>query len=341
VRARGRVSAAIVGAGLMGRWHARAVEHAGGVVSAVIDADAARAARLAAAHGARAVSSLGALASGDPVDVVHICTPLETHATLVREAIGLGVHALVEKPLASTAEVTEQILRDAGAKDLLICPVHQFTFQRGVRDILAALPQIGPVLHVQVVACSAGADTGDADARDRVAADILPHPLSLFSVLLDVSLADAAWETRRMVPGELVATGAVSSTTLSILISMAGRPTTNSLRVIGARGTAHADQFHGFATIESGDVSRARKILHPFKLAGATLVDAFDNLARRAITRDSAYPGLRELVTAFHAAVRGEALPPFPAARVLDIARARDALLDSARGRAVPEWQRA
>ena len=327
---RGRLRAAIVGAGLMGRWHARNVERAGEIVAVVIDSDPGRAARLAAEHGARVAPTLRDAVSGGPIDVAHICSPLETHQALAREAIALGIPALVEKPLVPTAIETEDLLRHAAEQGVLVCPVHQFPFQRGMRRILRALPLIGPVLHVQAVACSAGAEMGGVEGRDRVAANILPHPLSLFASLLDVPLADAAWQARRTGPGELMATAALGAVTLSVIVSMAGRPTANALHVIGARGTAHADLFHGFAVIESGGVSRARKIFHPFTLAGATIVDAFGNLARRAVTRESAYPGLRELVAAFYAAVRGQAPPPISTDRVLDIAVARDAILRGA-----------
>lgn len=320
--------AAIVGAGLMGRWHARALEHAGGVVSAVIDPDPARASTLAAEHGARIAPSIGDAAAGGAVDVAHICTPLPTHGALVRDAIALGLHALVEKPLVPTATETAELIRLAAKHDVQICPVHQFPFQRGVRDIVDALPRIGPVLHVQTIACSAGADGGDAAVRDQVAGDILPHALSLFSAL-GLSVADVAWEARRPMAGEIVAVGQTGggATTVSVLVSMSGRPTSNTLHVIGAHGTAHADLFHGFATIETGGVSRAKKILHPFALSGATLANAFSNLVRRVVSRESAYPGLRELVAAFYASVRGAAPAPIPVTEMLAIAQARDILL--------------
>jgi hypothetical protein len=132
---------------------------------------------------------------------------------------------------------------------------------------------------------------------------------------------------QRAAPGELRVSATSGAATMSALVSMSGRPTTNSLRVIGARGTAHADLFHGFAVVETGAVSRTRKIVHPFVLAGATLGAAAVNLSRRAFVRESAYPGLRELVAAFHAAVRGGAPSPISPSQTLDIARARDAVL--------------
>jgi predicted dehydrogenase len=329
VTERRRLRAAVVGAGLMGRWHARALRHANGGAElvAVVDSDRARAASLAGEHGARATTSLAEAIAATSIDVVHICTPLETHRAITLDAVAHGMHVLVEKPLVDSTGETEEILRAAAGRGLLVCPVHQFPMQRGVRRVIAALPRIGPVLHVEATACSAGAQDGRDDARDRVAADILPHPLSLFAAVLDAPLADVSWSAHHPRAGELLATGTVDATTLAIVVSMAGRPTTNSLRVIGARGTAHVDLFHGFAVIEGGGVSRARKILHPFALAAATSVAALANLSRRAMATESAYPGLRELVGAFYAAARGERPPPIAPGRVLDVARARDAIL--------------
>lgn len=330
---RGPVRAAIVGAGLMGRWHARAVAHAGSIVVAVIDADAARATALAAEHpGARASATLGVATSAGGIDAVHICAPLGAHDALAREALDAGCHVLVEKPLVETATATAALLDVAARRGVLVCPVHQFPFQRGVREIIARLPELGPVLHVQALSCSAGAGSGDGDARDRVAADILPHPLSLAAAILDGAMADVPWRVQRAAPGELVIMGRSATASISIVVSMGGRPTTNALHVIGARGSAHADLYHGFAVVEDGAVSRARKILHPFALSGASLIAAGTNLLRRAASSEGAYPGLWELVAAFHGAVAGRSSSPVSPDRILDIARARDTILAEAHG---------
>lgn len=330
MRGRGPVRAAIVGAGLMGRWHARAVARAGSVVVAVIDADPARAAALAAEYpGARAAATLASV-SGEGVEAVHICAPLAAHEPLSRDAIAMGMHVLMEKPLLATARATAALLELAAQRGVLVCPVHQFPFQRGVCEIIARLPAIGPVLHLQALSCSAGAGTGDAELRDRVAADILPHPLSLAAAILESAMSDVAWCAQRSAPGELVIMGRSGAASISIVVSLGGRPTANELHVIGERGSAHADLYHGYSVVEDGRVSRGRKILHPFALSSASLVAAGTNLLRRAATGESAYPGLRELVAAFHDAVAGRSASPITPVRILDIARARDAILAGA-----------
>lgn len=70
----------------------------------VADTDAARAASLAAAHGAIAVSSADEVMARDSVDVVVIATPPGTHAELALAALAAGRHVFCEKPLATTIE---------------------------------------------------------------------------------------------------------------------------------------------------------------------------------------------------------------------------------------------
>ena len=60
----------------------------------------------------------------------------------------------VEKPFAETAEATSQLLDIAAARGRLVCPVHQFLFQPGVRRALSEIKRFGPLLHADTVACS-------------------------------------------------------------------------------------------------------------------------------------------------------------------------------------------
>lgn len=314
----------------MGRWHAHASRRAGGRVTAVIDPDREAAARLATRYGAAVAADLGEVdLSG--IDVVHVCAPA-AHADLAAAVLRAGRHAIVEKPVAADAGGTAAILALARERDLVLCPVHQLVLQPGVRRIAGALPRLGAVLHVDATVCSAGAGDRPDDERDRLAGEILIHPLSLLARLLPNALETIRWRADRSGPGELRATGVDGGASASLLVSMGGRPTLNALRIVAERGTAHADLFHGFAVIEPGGSSRSRahKLARPFVLSAATLVSATWNLARRAAGREPAFPGLGALVEGVYAAVGGGARPgPIPPGEVLAVARARDAILCS------------
>lgn len=324
--------AAIVGAGTMGRWHAAAARAAGGVLAAAVDSEPERAAAVGAAW---TFPSLGALLdSGTPLDVVHVCTPTGTHEQLVGRALEAGLHVIVEKPLAADAETTAGLLLAAAGTGTMLVPVHQFLFQAGVLRLLRERAGLGEVVRCAFEAATAGADAGGIDP-DELVADILPHPLSLFFRLAgdqDPGLDRLVWTSLRPAGGELRAFAGTGGASLEITITTRGRPTRAELALVGTRGSARADLFHGFAVVERGRPTRARKLTRPFALGGATLAHAGVNLAGRALRREPAYPGLRELVRRTYEAVAAGGPPPIGPRETLVVAQARDAILGGGQG---------
>lgn len=323
---------AIVGAGLMGRWHAHAAVRAGGRVTAIIDVHPSRSAQLAARFpGCTAAAEMGP--SLGVVDVVHICTPAASHVTLAREVLEAGRHVLIEKPLASTAADTSALLQLAEARGVLLCPVHQFVFQHGTRTAMARLLSGGSLRHVDMTMCSAGATDADDAGRDRIAEEVLPHPLSLLQRMLPMDVSELDWIVRRPLPGEIRALAQADAVTVSIVVSMSGRPTVNRAVLVGTGETIELDLFHGYAATYGGAVSRARKIAQPFARAATLATAAGVNLARRALRRQAAYPGLQELVQHFYRAVRAGGESPITPRETLAVALALERLVSaSARG---------
>src|SRR5690349_12192856 len=74
---------AVVGAGMIGHVHAEVVSSLKGIatLAAVVDSDAPTAARVAARHGAEALTSLAEVGARPDIDVVSICLPSGTHAS--------------------------------------------------------------------------------------------------------------------------------------------------------------------------------------------------------------------------------------------------------------------
>ena len=97
---------AIVGAGWMGETHAKAVAAAGDSVYRVIDADSARAARLAAIYGAQAGTELSE--AGD-CDAAVIATPSGLHLKQSEQLADLDLPLLVEKPHRFPSENAERL----------------------------------------------------------------------------------------------------------------------------------------------------------------------------------------------------------------------------------------
>lgn len=112
---------AIVGAGGFGGFIMDAARQADGVsITAVVDADAARAQHAADAHGARVATLEGALGAPD-VDAVVIATPPASHFALVNAALDAGKDVFCEKPFgANAAEARELRARVAETGRVLV-----------------------------------------------------------------------------------------------------------------------------------------------------------------------------------------------------------------------------
>lgn len=325
------IKAGIVGAGLMGRWHAWAVRKAGGSVVAIADPDPARRERLANdCPGADSFADCERMLGQANLHVLHVCTPPSTHYRLAEAAISAAVPVLIEKPLAPTAAETKRLLDLANKRGVRVAPVHQFLFQDGVIHACRSLAQCGRIVRIEGTFCSAGGDGLDEEQLDCIVADILPHPLSLMQLFLRRPLPLEGWVTVRPHSGDLLGVCDVAETTLSIFISMHARPTVCALDITGTEATIHLNLYHGYAVREPGRVSRARKITHPFDLAARTVGAASLNLARRVLRSEFAYPGLLRLVREFHEAVRSRSESPISAADTVEIARVRDRLIEDA-----------
>lgn len=319
------IQTALVGAGLMGYWHGEAVRRLGGRVVAVADRELAVAEKLAGRHkGARAFGDVAEMLAEVDFAVWHVCTPPESHVGLLALGLPAGKHALIEKPLAPTAPATQHLYALAQKHQRLICPVHQFPFQRGVAYAKQSLNDIGRVVSFDYTVRSAGAEGLDSTAAERIALDIFPHAFSLIQALLPTDVAGVVWQVSRTRPGEWLAHTNDNGLRLTITVSMNARPTTNHCLISGTAGTIWLDLFHGYAFRESGAVSRWHKIAHPFTHSLRQLAGASQNLVRRTVAREPAYPGLRTLCQQFYGAVAGTNVIPITPAEALAVAVARD-----------------
>lgn len=91
----------IVGTGMIAAAHLRAARDAGATVVGVLGSRPERSREAAERWGVPAgYASLAELLEARP-DVVHICTPNDTHVEYARAVVGAGLHMVVEKPIAT------------------------------------------------------------------------------------------------------------------------------------------------------------------------------------------------------------------------------------------------
>ena len=114
------INIAIVGAGMIARYHAEAIRSTPGArLVAVHRADTQRADETAAQFGVPCETDYDALLARADVDLICICTPSGLHAQQAIAAARAGKHVLVEKPLALTLEDADAVIavcRDAGVQ---------------------------------------------------------------------------------------------------------------------------------------------------------------------------------------------------------------------------------
>jgi predicted dehydrogenase len=316
---------AIIGAGLMGYWHGRAARCLKAQVVTILDPDAKRANFLARKLRVGAIAEDPSDIFWQGLDAVHICSPLSTHVTLARKAIEAGVHALVEKPLTETAEESCALFDTAQRNSTILCPVHQMAFQDCMTAAQGAIAELVEISLIDIRICSAGGTGRPERDLDGLISEILPHPLSIMRKLWP----HASWEPQHWFvshprPGEILVSGEHAGALLSVLVSMHARPTCFEMILYGHRGAILLDFFHGFAVRYRGRATRLHKIARPLTSAIKVFGTASVNLLSRGLRGEAAYPGLRNLVRAFYAAVRGESPMPIPIEDVMAVAIARD-----------------
>jgi predicted dehydrogenase len=127
MRSAAPLGVALIGAGFIGRTHARAFSQTPGArVLAIADPhpDALRTLR-------ESVPALGDVqhhTTPDPlwkdpaIDAVVICTPTETHVELALQALHAGKHVLLEKPIALRADEVSRLRNEAARHPRLCMP---------------------------------------------------------------------------------------------------------------------------------------------------------------------------------------------------------------------------
>jgi predicted dehydrogenase len=314
----------------MGRWHARYAEAAGGRVVAVVDTAEARSQALLRdfpkAHLFRDVDDC---LTATTATVIHVCTDVD-HASLADRVLGTGRHAIVEKPVSTSAEEARRLVDLAGSLRLVLCPVHQFAFQRGFGRMLAHRDSLGEIVRIEGAVCTSGGEGLDATARRDLLVGIVPHFVSLYRALIG-TVSPITWHVLASTSDDLAVVTRAGTTQLSLFATVRGRPPRNELLVVGTARSARLDLFHGHCVWETGGLSPVAKVAAPFRRSAAGLSMAALNLAGRALRREPAFPGLRALIAAAYRAVRDGGPPPVPPEEIVEAAELMERIAKSPR----------
>jgi predicted dehydrogenase len=136
------IRVAVIGVGSFGRNHARVyheLEKQGHGVElvAVVDSDSAQAQAVASQFGCKAFTSVADLAGR--IDAASVAVPTVHHLGVAASLMGAGIDVLIEKPLASTLEEADELVRLAAANQRIAQTGHLERFNPAVRATVPLL----------------------------------------------------------------------------------------------------------------------------------------------------------------------------------------------------------
>jgi predicted dehydrogenase len=114
----------IIGTGMIGALHARAIrDMRGGELHSVFNHRMEGARKLGAEHGVPAHDDLDVFLTDPELEAVTVCTPSGAHFEPALAALKAGKHVLVEKPLEVTTEKVDQLMDAARASGKTLASV--------------------------------------------------------------------------------------------------------------------------------------------------------------------------------------------------------------------------
>ena len=175
---------ALVGAGQMGANHARTISRSDSFnLSFIVDADVARATKLAQQFGGIPVSSIDDIRD---VQAAVVATSTSSHFEIVKSLLELKVPVLCEKPLTTNIDATTELLEISMRNSI---PIQCGFVERFNPAFLTARKFIDePIVHAQSVRHSPPAGR----AASGVAEDLLIHDLDLALSLTSSSVTTVA-----------------------------------------------------------------------------------------------------------------------------------------------------
>jgi predicted dehydrogenase len=127
----------IIGTGMIGAAHLRAARLAGADVIGVLGSTPSRSAAVAAEWQVpRGYADLDQVIADRP-DIVHICTPNNTHVPYGVRAARAGIHLVIEKPIATTIEDAEQLVAAVEQAGVVAVVPFVYRYHPMVREIRA------------------------------------------------------------------------------------------------------------------------------------------------------------------------------------------------------------
>jgi len=265
-----RVRAGVVGTGYFGRLHVSKYASIPGVeLVGVFDPDTERAREVANEFGCAIMDSAADFVG--KVDAVSISAPATCHYDMAKPFLENGIHVLIEKPIATTLDQADELIRLARENKVVIQVGHQerYVFSRFDLPSLVSDP-------VEIVCRRAGPFTG-RNVDVSAILDLMIHDLDISHQILRYT-PDKVEASGRAVHGELAdEVDAVIRTdegrTVRVFASRVGDKLERSVRIICKDREIMIDfanrQFELTETTDEG----TRRIMDPGEVEGLPDID--------------------------------------------------------------------
>ncbi len=347
-----RLRIGIVGAGYVSKYHIRALKRLPFVeLVGIADLNRELAVAAAARYGIPGVyACLDDMADARP-DAIYILTPPHTHCALALQAMAMGCHVFVEKPMAETVEECDAMIAAARERHRVLSVNHSDRFDPVV---VCGLEQVkngacGPLLSVDFIRSSAYAPYAGGPLPPIYRQGSYPfrdlgvHGLYLLEAFLGpMERLEVHFRSTGRDPNllfdEWYATAWCERGVGRMHLSWNVRPMQNRLVIQGAEGVLQLDRF-----LQVWTLSRNRpgpKFVHMIadaeRNALRTAAAVAWNVVRFVTGRLTPSPGIQTCAAAFARSLWEGGPPPVPA----EEGRRAVALMQDACRRADEEWER-
>jgi predicted dehydrogenase len=290
------VRTGVIGAGGLGYHHVRILRDMQGPdFAGFYESRADRAAHVSAELGVRAHSTLESLL--DVVDAVTIVVPTPSHYVVAQQVLARGIHAMIEKPIASTLAEADAMLALGREHGALVQTGHVERFNRAVR---AALPHVDAPRFIESNRLAPFNPRGSDVA---VVLDLMIHDIDLVHTLVGGKAASvSAVGVPVLTPFVDIANARLtfdSGAVANITASRVSRERMRKIRIFQQSGYLSLDLGAG-----TGEFYRLRGDVDFAALATAPL--ALEQFVERILLEADEGEPLRLEFESFLAAVRGE-----------------------------------
>src|ERR1700675_1296709 len=123
------------------------------------------------------------LLNDDDIEGIVVATPVGTHYAMAKRALEAGKSVLVEKPLATSNDEANDLVKTAREKNLILMVGHTFEYSAPVQKMhnIIASGELGDVFYVSSVRANLGLFQRDVN----VTWDLATHDISIILNLMD------------------------------------------------------------------------------------------------------------------------------------------------------------